>query len=129
MGAVREVFVKTSNGYERRQVTLGLYNEKMVEIRSGLSEGEQVVINPRVLLGDSKTRTREGLENTKKGMRERGDKGGGEGYGGPNGSAPGGPNGSASGGFPGAPGGKGGGKGGKKGGGFPGLPPGGAPGL
>jgi multidrug efflux pump subunit AcrA (membrane-fusion protein) len=73
MGAVREVFVKTDHGYERRQVTLGLYNEKMVEIRSGLQEGEQVVINPRVLLGENKIKTREGPENTKKGMYERND--------------------------------------------------------
>ncbi len=73
MGAVREVFVKADHGYERRQVTLGLYNEKMVEIRSGLQEGEQVVINPRVLLGENKIKTREGPENTKKGMHERND--------------------------------------------------------
>jgi len=73
MGAAREVFVKTDHGYERRQVTLGLYNEKMVEIRSGLQEGEQVVINPRVLLGENKIKTREGPENTKKGMYERND--------------------------------------------------------
>ncbi len=59
MGAHREVFVKTANGYERRPVTIGLYNEKMAEIRSGLQEGEQVVVNPRVLLGDAPTRTRE----------------------------------------------------------------------
>jgi multidrug efflux pump subunit AcrA (membrane-fusion protein) len=73
MGGVREVFVKTANGYERRQVTLGLYNEKLVEIRSGLEEGEQVVINPRVLLGDSKTKTRETIESDNKKGGRKGD--------------------------------------------------------
>ncbi len=61
MGAVREVFVKTPTGFERRPVKLGLANEKVVEIREGITEGEQVVLNPRVLLApDDKTRTRDG---------------------------------------------------------------------
>jgi multidrug efflux pump subunit AcrA (membrane-fusion protein) len=59
MGATRELFVRTGNGYERKTVTLGLYNDKMVEIRSGLAEGDEVVVNPKVLLGDTKTKTRE----------------------------------------------------------------------
>jgi hypothetical protein len=60
MGATREVFVKTATGYERRDVTLGLYNDKMVEIRSGLQEGEEIVVNPKILLGEKdKTKTRE----------------------------------------------------------------------
>jgi HlyD family secretion protein len=59
LGASREVFVKTPTGYDRRPVKLGLYNEKVVEIREGLAEGDQVVINPKVLLGDEKTKTRE----------------------------------------------------------------------
>ncbi len=77
MGATREVFVRTANGFERRAVTLGLYNEKMVEIRSGLSEGEQVVVNPRVLLGDKdKTKTREpGDTKAADPGGERGEKG------------------------------------------------------
>ena len=61
MGATREVYVKTASGeYERREVTLGLYNEKMVEVRSGLVEGDEIVLNPKVLMGDSKTKTRDG---------------------------------------------------------------------
>ena len=60
MGASREVFVKTATGYERRSITLGLYNETMVEIRSGLNEGDEIVSNPKVLLGDKdKTKTRD----------------------------------------------------------------------
>ena len=61
MGGKREVFVKTPTGYDRREVTLGLFNEKMVEIREGLAEGDEVVINPKVLLApDDKTKTRDG---------------------------------------------------------------------
>lgn len=64
MGATREVFVKTAGGFDRRTVVLGLYNDRMVEVRSGLAEGDEVVINPKVLLGDKdKTRTRDGTES------------------------------------------------------------------
>lgn len=63
MGATRDIFVKNPDsptGYERRPVVLGLYNEKMVEIRSGLKEGDEVVTNPKVLLtDDAKTKTRD----------------------------------------------------------------------
>jgi multidrug efflux pump subunit AcrA (membrane-fusion protein) len=62
MGASREVFVKAANGYARRAVVLGLFNDKMIEVREGLSEGDEVVTNPKVLLGDSKTKTRDGSE-------------------------------------------------------------------
>jgi multidrug efflux pump subunit AcrA (membrane-fusion protein) len=80
MGAAREVFVKTPTGYDRRPVKLGLYNEKVVEIREGLSEGDEVVINPKVLLGDDKTKTRE-AGDTKSGKNGEGKgEGKGEGY-------------------------------------------------
>lgn len=61
MGMKREVFVKTpTGGYERREIKLGLFNEKMVEVREGLNEGDQVVLNPKVLLApDDKTKTRD----------------------------------------------------------------------
>jgi HlyD family secretion protein len=50
--------VLTSDGAEQREVTLGMRNEKMVEISSGLREGEQVVVNPRLLLDELKGRVR-----------------------------------------------------------------------
>src|SRR5262249_29786694 len=59
LGVKRELFVRTPTGYDKREVTLGLYNDKMVEVRDGLREGDEVVINPKVLLGDTKTRTRD----------------------------------------------------------------------
>ena len=82
MGAKREVFVKTPNGYDRREVKLGLYNEKVVEIREGLAENDEVVLNPKVLLTpDDKTKTRDG--DGKNGGK--GNKGEGDGSGGPKG--------------------------------------------
>ncbi len=105
MGAKREIFVKTPTGYERRPVTLGLYNEKAVEIREGLTEGDEIVLNPKVLLApDDKTRTRDdGSKNGSKGGNGKGgDAKGGDGD---------------------SPKGAGGGKG-KKGGGGGGPPPG-----
>jgi multidrug efflux pump subunit AcrA (membrane-fusion protein) len=121
MGAKREVFVKTSTGYDRRPVTLGLYNEKSVEIREGLSEGDEIVLNPKVLMtADDRTRTRDeggkgGGGNGKGAEGKGGDwKGGAKEAETPGGPAPGGP--------------KGGGGKGRKGGGPPGGgPPGGGP--
>ena len=84
MGAQRDVFVKTPTGYDRRQVTLGLYNEKVVEIREGLTEGDEVVLNPKVLLPpDDKTKTRDegGKGGTKGGKGSDGDNPKGEGKG------------------------------------------------
>ncbi|HEV3385160.1 MAG TPA: hypothetical protein VG097_10100 [Gemmata sp.] len=96
MGATREVFVKNDNNYERKTITLGLYNDRMVEVRDGLNEGDEIVINPKVLLGDSKTKTRDGSDQKsgkgkdgKDGNKDGGDptkkgkKGGGGGPGGP----------------------------------------------
>lgn len=116
LGAAREVFVRTPTGYERKTIQLGLANEKMVEVREGLAEGDEVVLNPKVLLGDAKTKTRDGDNGGGNGNGKNGEgkggfgdptkKGGGKGGGG---KGPGGP-----GGMPGGPGGgmPGGGKGG-----------------
>ena len=110
MGVTRQVYVKTPTGHERRDVKLGLYNEKVVEVREGLVEDEEVVLNPKVLLPpEEKTRT-----------RDDGGKGGSKGKGGGDTGDGGGVKGDGSG----APG--GGKKGGKKGGGG-GMPPGGGP--
>jgi hypothetical protein len=92
LAAKREVFVRTSAGYDRRLVTLGIYNEKVVEITDGLKEGDEVVLNPKVLLAaDDRTRTRD--EGGKAGPAVNGgsgkgdySKGGGSGEGQPGGS-------------------------------------------
>ncbi len=73
MGAAREVYVKTPTGYERKPVILGLYNEKMIEVRTGLNEGDEVVVNPKVLLGDKdKTKTRDATDQNQKGGKDKG---------------------------------------------------------
>ncbi|WP_145242061.1 hypothetical protein [Urbifossiella limnaea] len=75
LGAKRKLFVRTPTGYEEREVSLGLMNDRVVEVREGLVEGDEVVINPRVLMAPD-NRTRTGI-------------GGGEGTGGGKGGPPG----------------------------------------
>ena len=65
-GPKRKVYVVTPQGPAERDVQLGLFNDKMVEIRAGLDEDEVVVLNPKVLLGD-KAKTREETEAPKQG--------------------------------------------------------------
>ncbi len=57
-GPNRRVYVLTDAGPVERPVQLGLFNDKMVEVRGGLEEGETVVLNPKVVLGD-KAKTRD----------------------------------------------------------------------
>lgn len=84
LGSQRKVYVKTDTGYDERNVTLGIYNDKVIEVREGLNEGDQVVINPKVLLGDSKVKTRDGApESEKSGGKGKGRGGKGKGSGGP----------------------------------------------
>src|SRR5262249_48666369 len=52
MGKARKCYVMTSEGPEEREIVVGLSNEKMAEIRSGLQEGEQVILNPRSVQPD-----------------------------------------------------------------------------
>lgn len=108
-GSKRRVYVMTPSGPEEREVVLGLFNEKMVEVKEGLTEGEDVILNPKAILGD-KAKTREDVGDPN-GRRMNGNgQGFGPGMGGDKTGQ----------GFPGAggPGGAGGGKtGGKAGGG------------
>lgn len=45
--------VRTSDGFERRPVELGLSNDKYVEIQQGLTPGETLFLYPRGLLADT----------------------------------------------------------------------------
>ena len=81
MGATRPVYVKTAEGkYERRDIVLGLFNDKMIEVSKGLVEGDEVVLNPKVLLDEGdKTKTRDGDDKAgAKGDKTGGDKTGGD---------------------------------------------------
>jgi multidrug resistance efflux pump len=72
MGPTRKCFVTTPRGPEERSVTIGMSNEKEVEVTEGLQEGDEVVLNPKVLVGDkAKTRQRSSANgNSKEGPAE-----------------------------------------------------------
>jgi HlyD family secretion protein len=99
-GRTRKVIVMTADGPVEREVQLGLSNEKMAEVRSGLEAGDQVVVNPKAVVGDT-AKTREDMPMGKgpgggfgkgkgKGKGGMGDEGGGP-PGGGNGKGKGGP--------------------------------------
>ncbi len=46
-------YVQTSRGVEKRQLLLGMTNDKMVEVKDGVAEGDKVVLNPRNLQQES----------------------------------------------------------------------------
>ncbi len=52
MGKKRYCWVRTPAGYEEREILVGASNEKEAEIRSGLKEGEEVVLNYKLLEED-----------------------------------------------------------------------------
>ena len=83
-GRSRKVLVMGASGPEEREIQIGISNEKMAEVREGLKEGDSVILNPKVVLGE-KTKTREDV--AEKGSRSA--KGAG-GKGGPPGGSPGG---------------------------------------
>jgi multidrug resistance efflux pump len=91
LGAKRTCFVLTAAGPEEREIEIGMSNEKDAEVRSGLKEGENVVVNPKVLVGN-KAKTREAGEFKKEtnGDSYKNGKGGPQGKGGAPGMTPGG---------------------------------------
>jgi len=84
MGAKRKCYVLDANGYpQERDIEVGLSNEKLVEVRSGIEEGEKVVLNPRPLLPENSNMkpgtpgTRRGVEFEEGGGKKGGGKKGG----------------------------------------------------
>jgi HlyD family secretion protein len=82
MGGHRKCFVLTPAGPESRDIVMGISNERVAEVREGLTEGEQVVLNPAALVGD-KMKTRQPGSNTSgdkskddEGAAHKGHKGG-----------------------------------------------------
>lgn len=74
----RQCYVNTADGPQIRDIVVGMTNDRMAEVKSGLKEGEEVVINPRVLVGNTVT-TREadaGKKEGGKGRKQRGGPGG-----------------------------------------------------
>jgi multidrug efflux pump subunit AcrA (membrane-fusion protein) len=91
-GAKPRCFVMTPHGPEAREVELGMKDETFAEIKSGLNEGEEVVLNPRNLLSDKEKKNVKEEEKSPGGPGKgpggggRPDKGGGgdwKGKGGP----------------------------------------------
>lgn len=72
LGKVRKCFVATEAGPVERDIVLGMSNDRMAEITQGLSEGELVVINPKVLVGD-KMRVRAPNGKAKEGDQSAGE--------------------------------------------------------
>lgn len=76
-GAEREVYVLDSAAQpQKKTVRLGAYNDRLVEVKDGLAEGDVVVLNPKVL--DSKARTREEGDPTGRGASKTGGRPGGD---------------------------------------------------
>ncbi len=55
-GHQRSCLVQTAKGVEEREVSVSFIAEKGAVVQSGLREGDEVVVNPRALLGDLKDR-------------------------------------------------------------------------
>lgn len=62
LGNTRKVYVMVGGQPQEREVELGTFNDKKVEVRKGLEEGDVVVLNPKAILGEKA-----------KGIREEGD--------------------------------------------------------
>lgn len=80
LGRQRKVFVNSAEGPKERDVTIGLSNEKIVEVKEGLQEGDEIVLNPKAILGD-KVKTRQVIENERGGMSGGNGEGKGRGKG------------------------------------------------
>ncbi len=57
-GPKRKIFVLQEGQPVEREIVLGLFNDKKVEVKEGLKEGDVIVLNPKVIIGD-KAKTRD----------------------------------------------------------------------
>jgi HlyD family secretion protein len=55
------VWLKQGDHFTQLEVTLGLSNDKLVEIKSGLKEGDQVAMTPTLLMSDEEKREAFGI--------------------------------------------------------------------
>jgi multidrug resistance efflux pump len=53
MGSRRRCYVLTPDGPEPRDILVGLSNDRFAEVREGLKEGDEVVLNPKAVAGDT----------------------------------------------------------------------------
>jgi hypothetical protein len=47
-------WIKQAAGPERREVTLGVTDDKVIEIKNGLAAGERVITNPRATVAEAR---------------------------------------------------------------------------
>ncbi len=81
-GGKSRCYVETPTGPVARDIELGMTDERSVEIKSGLHEGDEVVLNPRVMLTGKEKRGNKEEEKMPGGMGKQGGPGrGGEGQG------------------------------------------------
>lgn len=67
MGAKRKCYVLDARGFaQERDIDIGLSNDKLVEIRSGLEEGDRIALNPRTLIPE-KSDLKPGTPGTRRG--------------------------------------------------------------
>jgi len=45
-------YVQSADGPQKRELLLGLSNDKFVEVKDGVAEGEEILMNPRAVMGD-----------------------------------------------------------------------------
>ena len=45
-------YVKSADGPQKRELLLGLSNDKFVEVKDGVSEGEEILMNPRAVMSE-----------------------------------------------------------------------------
>jgi multidrug resistance efflux pump len=81
MGAKRKCYVLSSSGQpEMRDIVVGMCNERMVEVKTGLQEGDRVVQNPQKLMAEDselkpgKLRIKNESETDSPGDEKKGDK-------------------------------------------------------
>jgi multidrug resistance efflux pump len=79
-------FVMTPDGPKAREVEVGLTDEKYIEIKSGLNENEEVVLNPRALVNEKERKASKEDEKALSGAAKQLNGAGGQGRSKPSGS-------------------------------------------
>lgn len=54
-GGQHKCWIQTASGSEERPLVLGMTNDKVVEVKDGLSEGDKVILNPRAVVPAART--------------------------------------------------------------------------
>jgi multidrug efflux pump subunit AcrA (membrane-fusion protein) len=67
-------YVATSSGPQQREVQTGVFNDDFVEIKRGLAEGEDVLLNPPRIIGEENDEKKKpGGEGRRQGRKKKRD--------------------------------------------------------